>query len=197
MDMPYSEDSIFIEGLRNGEEKAYMYLVDTYHKKLYAYALNLIDDHEQAQDIVQNVFLRTWQFRRKLSNDYSIKNFLYKSVYNEFVNTYKKNKAVTFLEQKHIEALSDVVEELDLPSMNKLITRITLEIENLPPKCQTVFILSKKEGLTNKEISKHLNISVKTVEAHISKAFVILKEKLDTDLDLILFILLGKTKLIT
>ena len=66
------------------------------------------------------------------------------------------------------------------------------EINNLPPKCQKVFILSKKEGLTNIEISEHLNISIKTVEAQITKAFGILRERLGKKYDMLLFIFFGR-----
>lgn len=70
-----------------------------------------------------------------------------------------------------------------------MIAIINKEIQNLPPKCQKVFILSKKEGLTNTEIAEHLDISIKTVEAQISKAFKILKEKLKENYNMMLFLL--------
>ena len=70
------------------------------------------------------------------------------------------------------------MEELDPPFINQLISKVTQEIKKLPPKCQAIFVLSKKDGLTNKEISEYMEVSVKTVEAHITNAFEILREKL-------------------
>lgn len=82
------------------------------------------------------------------------------------------------LHQKYVESVTDISEHTDDNELERLIAIVNREINNLPPKCQSVFLLSKKEGLTNYEISEYLNISVKTVEAQITKAFSILKRKL-------------------
>src|SRR5690606_29769527 len=147
-----------------------------------------------AQDIVQNVFLKTWQFRKKLNSAYSLKSFLYKSVYNEFVNTYKKNQKVSLLEQKYMESLAEVVEGIDEGAMERMIAIVSKEVQNLPAKCQKIFVLSKHEGLTNIEISEYLNVSLKTVEAQITKAFSILRQELGEKYETILFFLFGNLK---
>lgn len=187
--MDFNNNVVLIESLINGEEKAYKSLLNKFHRKLYAYALTLINDHSMAQDIVQNVFLKTWKSRNKLNPDFSIQSFLYKSVYNEFINSYQQNKAMMMLHQKYVESIQQVVETTDESSIERMLAIINKEIQNLPPKCQQVFILSKKEGLTNIEIAEHLDISIKTVEAQISKAFKILKEKLKENYNMMLFLL--------
>ncbi|WP_445747751.1 sigma factor-like helix-turn-helix DNA-binding protein [Polaribacter sp.] len=68
------------------------------------------------------------------------------------------------------------------------------EIENLPPKCKQIFLLSKEEGLTNIEIAEYLNVSIKSVEAHITKAFGILRSAIGNKIDGILFLLFGKKR---
>ncbi|WP_298484804.1 RNA polymerase sigma factor [uncultured Maribacter sp.] len=189
--MDLNDNKSLIYFLKKGDEKAYMFLLDKYHRRLHAYALTLLDDHSLAQDIVQNVFLKTWQYRKKLNHEYTIQSFLYKSVYNEFVNTYKKDKAMMLLQMKYYEALHQEIEKIDEKSLEELIQLVTKEVEKLPPKCKQIFSLSKKEGLTNMEISEYLNISIKTVEAHITKAFTILKNKLDGKVEISLFLLFG------
>ncbi|WP_298472954.1 RNA polymerase sigma-70 factor [uncultured Maribacter sp.] len=189
--MDLNENKKLINQLRKGEEKAYMFLLDKYHRRLHAYALTLIDDHSLAQDIVQNVFLKTWQYRKKLNHKFTIQSFLYKSVYNEFVNTFKKDKSIMLLQMKYYEALHQEVEKTDEKTLEEITQLVTKEIEKLPPKCKQIFSLSKKEGLTNMEISEYLNISTKTVEAHITKAFSILKEKLDGKIEISLFLMFG------
>ena len=99
--MHYDDDKFLVERLKKGEERAYIFLLDNYHRRLYAYALSLVNNHTLAEDIVQNVFLKTWKFREKLNPKYTIQSFLYKSVYNEFINTYKKNQAMMFLQLKY------------------------------------------------------------------------------------------------
>jgi len=107
------ENKVLINSLKKGEEKAYLFIVNKYHRKLHAYALSLSDDKAQAQDIVQNVFLKTWQFRKKLNAQYSIQSFLYKSIYNEFINTYKKDKSTMILQKKYYDFLYEEVESID------------------------------------------------------------------------------------
>jgi RNA polymerase sigma-70 factor (ECF subfamily) len=178
-----------IEHLKKGDEKAYVFLMDSYNRKLFAYALSLTDDKDIAKDIVQNVFLRIWEFRKKLNSFHSIQGLLYKSVYNEFINQYRKNQSAMILEKKYIEALNEVVEDTDPVTLERLITIVSKEIQKLPPKCKHIFLLSKKEGLTNIEISKYLNLSIKTVESQITKAFFLIRNKIKAKTGNIYFLL--------
>ncbi len=185
--MDFEDQKFLIAQLKKGEELAYVYLLDKYHRRLYAYALTLINNEAFAQDIVQTVFLKTWQFREKMNSKYSLQSFLFTSVYNEFINTYKKNQAVSLLEKEYFESLANVVDNVDENVIDKMISMIATEAQNLPPKCRKIFTLSKKEGLTNLEIAEHLNISIKTVEAQITKAFGILHNKLKKNFEAIFF----------
>ena len=189
--MNYKTNSELIKSLKQGEEKAYMHLLDKFHKRLYAYAMTLVDDHAIAEDIVQNVFLKTWQFRNKLNVEFSIQSFLYKSIYNEFLNSYKKDKSVMVLQMKYYEALTEVVESTDYKVIEKMINLVTKEIEKLPPKCRQIFSLSKKEGLSNIEIAEYLKISPKAVEKQITKAFNVLRTKLKDRYETVLFLVFG------
>ncbi len=180
-----------IERLKNGEEKAFIQLVDLYNRRLFGYALTLTNDRVLAQDILQNVFLRTWEKRKKLHIATSLQNFLFKSVYNEFINQYKKNRSTMVLEQKYFEALDKVVQSHSETSWEKIMGRVTQEIENLPPKCREILLLSRKEGLTNLEISEYLKVSIKTVEAHLTKAFGVLRKRLGEEYRMFLFVLFG------
>ncbi|WP_281225521.1 RNA polymerase sigma factor [Flavobacterium aquiphilum] len=192
--MDFDDNVILIKSLVDGEEKAYKFLLNKFHRKLHAYAMTLVNDHSMAQDIVQNVFLNTWKSRNKLKPEFPIQSFLYKSVYNEFINSYQQNKAKMLLQQKYLESIQNVVENTDESTVERMIALINQEIKNLPPKCQQIFILSKKEGLTNIEIAEYLDVSIKTVEAQISKAFKILKEKLKDNYNMMLFLLFGYGK---
>lgn len=191
--MKDNENFVFAEQLRLGKVKAYEHLMDAYYQRLCAYAYTLVHDHSDAEDIVQNVFTKLWLKRKKINADLSIKSFLYKAVYNEFVNLFRKNKPVTRLELKYLETL-DAYVEMEPENLEKLISKVYEVIEKLPPKCREIFLLNKKEGLTHVEISDYLNISTKTVEWHISKAFKQLKENLCSNTETLLFILFGMPK---
>ncbi|AYN66696.1 RNA polymerase sigma-70 factor [Euzebyella marina] len=189
--MNFEDNSTLVKALIEGNEKAYMFLLKKYHRQLNAYAISLTHEPSSAQDIVQNVFLKTWKSRKKLNAEFSIRSFLYKCVYNEFLNHYQKNKAVFLLHQKYLEFTHQTIEESDDNVIAKMIDLVNNEIKKLPPKCQKVFILSKKEGLTNSEIASYLNISIKTVEAQMTKAFVILKNRLGEQYTSIMLLIFG------
>jgi RNA polymerase sigma-70 factor (family 1) len=189
----HNED--LIESLRNGDEKAYNYLIETYHHKLCVYANSLVKNVYSAEDIVQNVFIKVWEQRTRLKTDHSLKSFLYKLVYNEFIDLYRKNQSLFSLEKSYYDALNGIVQEEDSEAFQRVLSAVNKEIQNLPPKCREVFILSKKEGLTNIEIAEHLDVSIKTVEAQITKAFSILRTALEEKVKSILFVLFGKRKL--
>ncbi|WP_127137613.1 RNA polymerase sigma factor [Flagellimonas oceanensis] len=191
MKSKYLNQATLLEHLKRGQEEAFVHLIDIYHKRLFGYAISLTNDKEMAEDIVQNVFLRTWEKRKKLEINTSLQNYLFKSTHNEFLNQYKKNRSTMLLEHKYFEALNKSATAHDENSLKHALEIIYGEIEQLPPKCKQVFLLSRKEGLTNTEISDYLNISIKTVEAHITKAFSTLREKFDGNIELILFFLFG------
>lgn len=191
MNKNYSDDSILIIELKKGKENAYRYLVDNYHHKLCVYAYNLTNDYDLSEDIVQNVFMNIWKRRKKLKNNFALNGYLYKSIYNEFIDQYRKNKKVLPLEKKYIEALNTVLYDESESSLERLIALMKSEVQKLPPKCKQTFILSKQDGLTNIEIAEHLNVSIKSVEAHITKAFSILRKTLGEKMNGILFLLFG------
>ncbi|OOV20230.1 RNA polymerase sigma factor [Flavobacterium sp. LM4] len=190
----YNDNNILIESLRNGDEKAYTYLIDSYHHKLCVYANSLVKNIYSAEDIVQNVFIKVWEQRARLKSDHAIKSFLYKLAYNEFIDLYRKNQSLFSLEKTYHDALNSVVLEDDSESFQHILKVVNKEIESLPPKCREVFILSKKEGLTNIEIAEHLDVSIKTVEAQITKAFSILRSSLEEKIKSVLFMFFGKKK---
>ncbi|CAZ95064.1 RNA polymerase sigma factor [Zobellia galactanivorans] len=179
MKISFINDIAFIKSLKKGNSKAFTYLVEQYHHRLCNYAYGLVNDKDVSEDIVQNVFIKIWKKRKALKDDINLKNYLYKSTYNEFIDHYRKIRPVFSLEKIHIESLSLFVEEDSGNSLEKLLLEVKKEIENLPPKCKQAFLLSKQEGLTNIEISEYLGISIKSVEGHITKAFSILRKTLD------------------
>ena len=176
-----------IQSLKNGDQKAYSYIIDLYFDKLCIYAYGLSKNKAIAEDIVQNTLLKTWEKRTQLDESLSLKSYLYKITYNEFVDIYRKNKSISAVEEKYHKSLHTYIAEEENESFENAVNAVRNEIEKLPPKCKEIFILSKKEGLTNQEIADHLSISVKTVEAQITKAFSILREIFKDKLTYILF----------
>ena len=162
--------------------------MNNYYKNLCGYANLFTKDPSKSEDIVQNVFVKLWIYRKKIDPNIPIKRYLHKSVYNEFIDQYRKNKSVISLEEKHLRTINTIIDDNSF-DIEKLMTRVNNEIEKLPEKCKKVFILNKKEGLTHDEIAEYLQISKKTVEGHITRAFKILNQKLGKKIKSILIIL--------
>lgn len=166
--------------LVEGNEKAYLSLIDLYYRKLFVYALGLTNEQALAEDIVQNVFMKLWENREKIAIKESLKSFLYKAVYNDFINNYKKKQSSMMLDKLYLETIDELVEEQPSYYLENKIAWMKREIEKLPNKCKQVFLLSKEEGLTNAEIAAYLQLSIKSVEAHITNAYSILREKTES-----------------
>ena len=182
-----TNDFVLIKLLKEDDQKSFTFLMNNYYERLCVYANLFTKDSAESEDIVQNVFVKIWTRRNKLNENISIKSYLYKSVYNEFIDHYRKNKPLVPLDEKYIKEIDSFLEE-DEMSLQKAIIKLNEGIDKLPSKCREIFILSKKEGLSNDEISKHLNISLKTVEGHITRGFKALNHSLCGKMDTLFFI---------
>ena len=184
-------NSSLVRRLKEGDESAYGYMIDVYDHRLCLYANSLVSNILLAEDIVQNVYLKVWEKRHKLNPELSLTSFLFKSVYNDCITEFHKNKQITALKRKYIEELDAIFEDKDQDSLESLIKMVTLAIQELPPKCKQIFLLSKKEGLTHIEIAEYLNLSPKTIERHITMAFSRIRKNVRSKTDIVLFVLFG------
>jgi RNA polymerase sigma-70 factor (ECF subfamily) len=166
-----------------------------YYKVLRAYAYRLSGDKHMAEDIVQDVYYELWKKRDKLVMEEAIKYYLFRSIYTKTLN-YLNSKTYTSLEAfeqstegriQQIYLQSHLSGQEDELMYKELCERVNSAINSLPGQCKKAFILSRKYELKNKEIAEQLDISVKTVEKHISKALSILRISLK---DIELFLLL-------
>jgi RNA polymerase sigma-70 factor (ECF subfamily) len=169
-----SED--FIQKLKDSDDYSWNNLVRSYRYKLFAYAYSLSKDNEMSLEIVQQVFVKIFIVRKRLNPKLSFKTYMYKSVYNEFINTLNKKKKIYRLhhdynfDQIHVYE-NDPTDELKIEKI-ELVNKL---IDQLPKKTKKVFVMSKKRGFCNLEISEILKIHPKTVEGHITKAFKLLR----------------------
>ncbi|MEX0314613.1 MAG: RNA polymerase sigma factor [Allomuricauda sp.] len=167
--MPVEKEILTI-GLRKGDETAYKNLYKAYYESLVRYCHTLTNDLQRAEDVVQNVLIKIWLNRDKIEITTSLKSYLYRAVFNEFVKDRGKLKQQEkmLLELKR-EALDDMV-ELDGEVLKEKLKLLENAIDQLPKKRKKVFLLNKREGYKYKEIAEELNLSEKTVEKHISRA---------------------------
>ncbi|MGQ8338602.1 RNA polymerase sigma factor [Sunxiuqinia sp. A32] len=182
-----SQEKIILKELKQGNEEAYKQLFEHYYESLVLYCQNLSGNRSQAEDIVQETFIKIWNNRNALDITTSIRSYLYRSVYNNFIKEYtKKVKAEKILLDVKRETLNNLI-ELDREIYDRKIKLIENAIEELPRKCKKVFLMSKVDGYKYKEIAKLLSISEKAVEKHISRAIARIKENLKVKSNLLLF----------
>ncbi len=194
MSFKFEDPVTLIKHLKEGNENAYVYLVKTYHNLLFNYALGLTNDRAMAQDLLQEVFLDIWENREKLNVNYSLKRYIYKMIYNKFINQYHKNKALSLLEQVYMEGINEAIDDKNADVLKQKINIVAKNIDLLPTKCKQTFLLSKKEGLTNLEIADHLDLSIKTVEGHLTQAYRLLRKSIGSQIKNIFILLFNKRK---
>ncbi|GBF20708.1 MULTISPECIES: RNA polymerase sigma factor [Arenibacter] len=166
----YNQDTFLLESLKKGDERAYKKLYELYYTGLVVYCYNLTKDQDRAEDIVQQTLVKIWIKKDSLNIRTSLKNYLYRAVYNTFLKEYRKLKKeeVALLELKN-NILLDFVER-DESLLEERMQLLESAIDQLPKKNREVFLLSKKSGYKHKEIASQLDISEKAVEKHISRA---------------------------
>ena len=170
---------ILVERLRNKDKRAFELVFNEYHGLMTSYAMRFMDMREDAEEIVQEVFVKFWEKCEMLALDSSIKSYLYRSVHNTCLNHLKHEKVKDSYKQYAIQYLEDRAEAKYFnDEVEDVQARIMEEVNNLPPRCSEIFKLSRYEGLKYQEIAEHLEISVKTVEVQMGKALKVLREKL-------------------
>ncbi len=158
------------------QDSKFELLYRRFHPSLLAFAIYLTGSTADAAELVNNVFLAVWQKKDKLELDEKLKSYLFTAVKNRSANFHKRAKMTVVELQPHDKESSF---RADLPLEEKEIENKLQSILNtLPPKCKQVFVMSRFDGLKNKEIAHLLDISIKTVENQMTKALKIFKEKM-------------------
>jgi RNA polymerase sigma-70 factor (ECF subfamily) len=147
----------------------------TYYRMLRNAAANIIGDLDASHDIVQEVFLKLWHRREELHAILNPKAYLYRSVINSSITFLENNKPKTGLNELKLEAGSKSDSNV---MMKELEIKLQAALDNLPPKCKAIFVLSRFEGLKNKEIAETLGLSLKTVENQMGIALKKLRDDL-------------------
>ena len=135
------------------------------------YALRIVGDADVAEDLEQDAFMKAWLYIENGGEIDNFSSFMYRTLRNVCL-TYLRNHRET-LEESFIPEAGE--EEIDTSFRD---ARIWKAIDDLPEKCREVFLMSKRDGLTNDEIAEELGISVKTVKNQMTKAFSRLREAL-------------------
>jgi RNA polymerase sigma-70 factor (family 1) len=174
-----------------GDEKAFEHLFRHYYQRLCHYAFTILHDKDEAEEVVQQVFINIWGKKNNINVETSIQAYLYRATNNTCLNKLKQKKVYS-IHQEQVKHENPVAEESTSETVisNELRDSINDAVELLPEQCKLVFQLSRFEGMKHQEIADELSISVKTVENHIGKALKHMREHLKDYLTfLVLFII--------
>ena len=181
-----------IEKLKSGDMVAFDIIYRKYSPKLFGFIFNIIKVELDAEEIMQEVFMKIWETRDKIETYASFDSFLFTIAYNKSISLIRKK----ITEQKYVDFLKTLpelsepaaIDDLQFLELNEQINSL---IQKLPPRQKEVFLLSREKELTYKEIAAQLNISKNTVENHMVKAIRYLRRNIsDVSLLHTLFIFL-------
>jgi RNA polymerase sigma-70 factor (ECF subfamily) len=186
-----------VKRLIRGDKKSFEDIYCAYYDRLFNFAREYIGSRDDTADLIQNVFTKLWANRKRLESDSNIGAWLF---------TVTRNEAISYLEHRRIVLAHRDNEQTRINRANMLALKqirlsddtlfniydiIGRSIDNMPPQCRKVFLMSRVRRMTYEHIARKLSISVKTVESHMSAALAILRKSLSDYLVIALLISLA------
>lgn len=180
------EDRSLLELVMKGNELAFSQLYERYWDSLFIAAFKVLKDEESSKDIVQEIFLGIWE-SETLDTIQNVPGYLHKMVRYKVLMLLRRGRVA----ERHLQTIPAPVANTtdDILSFQELSETIESAIDKLPQKCGEVFRMSRIDHLSNQEIADRLNISVRTVETHISNALRYLRSSMTPSLGILLLLL--------
>lgn len=186
-------NDFFFLRFKSGDEQAFEKIFKSNNPQIVSFCNQFIADWDKSKSLAQEAFINLWINREKIDTLNGIKAFLYTYAKSSCLNYIRHRKVESKYEDIRLQIKEDtlnceVLESFDFDSLEfvELEELIMRSINSLPDQCRRVFILSRFDGKMNKEIADQLNISVKSVEANMTRALKTLRSALSEYLPLIL-----------
>jgi RNA polymerase sigma-70 factor (ECF subfamily) len=180
-EQPYTEQEL-ISLLRSGSQFAFERLFENYSQKLYRFSLSYLKSETEAEEIVQDVFLKLWENRDKLRNETSFQSYLFTIAFNDIRKHFNKKARDERYRTEILEFLSDENPSIETnPDFETLVIKLESLIDQMPDRRKEIFQKRKKEAKSVKDIASEMSISPKTVENQITEAMNYLKKEFGKD----------------
>lgn len=174
----HSDDRELIKSLKTNNEAAFNIIYDRYAPLLFIHATKMLQDREKAKDIIQDIFTILWSKRHELNIESNLQSYLYRTVRNRVLDLFAKEK-VRLEYQNSLQQLNLTQPSSEHQYQHKeLQAIIESELHKLPEQMQRVFLLSRFEHKSYKEISDDMNIAEGTVKKQIYLALKRLRKNL-------------------
>lgn len=171
-----TDDEELFALIEQGDEGAFTQAYERYHKLLYVLAYRYLMSSDMAEDAVQHVFTRLWEFRSELRVGISLKNYLFTMTKNHVLNLIRnENSSIT--KNYEMAQAAPLYEDNLIENLEKkeLMSGFYKAVDMLPAQKREICLLKVQEELTNQEIAERMNLSVNTVKTHYSEALKLLR----------------------
>ncbi|MGD2034139.1 MAG: RNA polymerase sigma-70 factor [Bacteroidales bacterium] len=173
------QDKRWVGRLKAGDDTAFEKLYLKYNKKLFNFSYRLLQSRQEAEGLVQDTFMKLWEMRYKLDENYSFSGYIFKIARNKIYNIFR----VRINERYYREYIQEYAEKLENNLERKLnydeLNTYYLDlISKLPERRKEIFLLSRNEGYTYREIAQRLQISENTVDTQIRKSLDFFRQSL-------------------
>ncbi|MCL6267876.1 RNA polymerase sigma-70 factor [Flagellimonas myxillae] len=180
---------------KKGSETAFKSFFDLYHDQIVGFSMQFLGDLDESKNVAQDAFVNLWVNREKVKEPKGVRSFLYTSAKSNCLNLIRHKKVVhkysdQYLRKKERQINQDVLHsmEFDSATLSELETLIQTSIKKLPERCKRVFSMRRFDNKKNQEIAEELSISVKAVEANMTRAMRSLKHSLSNYMTIILLV---------
>lgn len=184
-------DDILLRQVQEGNQVAFTAIYQKYHKALYVFSYYYLKNREQAEDAVQTVFSKLWEYRSQIIVTINLKNYLYKMVKNHILNEIRnttnalaKNYEIAQSSENYEDNLVEKIEEKELRTL------FYEAINKLSDQKRNICLLKIKEGLSNREIAEKLNIAENSVKTYYNQSIKILRSYLQKMLIIVILSML-------
>ncbi|RZF60017.1 RNA polymerase sigma factor [Sphingobacterium corticibacterium] len=179
-------DEALVVLLNNDDERAFLEIYDRYKDELATHLVRLLHSSELAEEVLQDIFMMLWEKRHDMDASKSVPAYLYRSAINKSKNIFRKIANDNRLREEFLTyfrtANNNIVEEwMENKEIQQLLQTL---LDRLPPQQKKVYMLCKLDGLSYKEVSEKLKISIATVNSHIRNANIFLKGELKNQSEL-------------
>jgi len=191
-DYTLASDGELLEFLKADNSEAFGEIYNRYHQPVYRYLITLVKIPELTEDMVQEVFIKIWEIRKKLEIKTNFRSYLFRISHNKAADTIKKIATDRNLKTQLLHHYQDFfeAEPRSAEELRRMDDLVDLAFESLSPQRRKVYELCKKKGLSYREAAAELQISPNTVKEHMAKALATLRDFLQDRGELALFFLL-------
>lgn len=178
-DFILASDEELMQEIKADNMLAFDILYKKYCKRVYKFGYSILKSKEESENLMQDVFLNLWENRNKVKKDSSVKSYVFTITYNSAISIFRE-KAREYEFVEYLKSLQEINEEpvnVEL-EYHELANKLDEVIKALPQRQKEVYLLHRFEGLKYSEIAERLNLSVNTIENHMSRALKTIREKL-------------------